>query len=200
MILFTCLLAVVSAALRLGMFGALHVVPSGYSPIRHAVSDYAVGPTRRLSTAMTWTTVITWLSLAAAISASLPTWSYRNTATMLLLVLAAIFAILPFVPTDVEGEKRTTRGIMHYVLAIAWFAIAYSLTGDMSRYAAAHWGGTAGSVATALHWAALISLIALIAALVVPGLRKFFGLAERIFIAAISVFYLLTAVGLLINA
>lgn len=200
MITAICLLAIVSAAVRLGLFGALHVVPSGYNPIKHAVSDYAVGPTRRLSTAMTWTTVLTWLSLAAAIAVALPAWSYQTTATALLVVLAVIFAVLPFVPTDIEGEKRTRRGIFHYVLAIAWFAIAYSLTGDASRFAAAQWGGAIGSASVVLHWVALISLIALIAALVVPSLRRFFGLAERVFIAAISVFYLVLAVGLLAHS
>lgn len=190
-------LAIMSAALRLCLFGALHVVPSGYNPIRHAVSDYAVGPTRRLSTAMTWTTVLTWLSLAAAVLVALPAWNYRTTAALMLVALGVIFAVLPFVPTDLEGTRRTPRGLLHYALAIAWFAIAYSLTGDVSRYEAAQWGGVLGGAGVTLHWAALISLIALIGALVIPSLRRFFGLAERVFIIAISVFFLVLALGLL---
>ncbi|GAB3565090.1 DUF998 domain-containing protein [Spelaeicoccus albus] len=200
MITFICVLAIASAAARLFLFAALHVVPSAYNPLTHAVSDYAVGPTRHLSTAMTWTTVLTWLSLAAAVSVVLPSWEYHGTATALLLTLAIIFAVLPFVPTDLAGAKRTPRGILHYVLAIAWFAIAYSLTGDTSRYMATSWGGISGSAAVALHWIALISLIALIAALVVPTLRRYFGLAERVFIAAISVFFLIAAIALLAHA
>lgn len=37
---------------RLALLGAVHVVPSPYDPVRHAVSDYALGPTRRLAIAV----------------------------------------------------------------------------------------------------------------------------------------------------
>lgn len=191
------IIALVTAIARLGMFVALHWVPSDYSPIRHAVSDYAVGPTRRLSTVMTWTSVLTWLTLAAAVWTGLPDWGYRTTATALLVVLAVIFAVLPFAPTDIEGTRLTRIGIIHYVLAIAWFAITYSLTGNLSRYASAHWADAFSVPAVVLHWLALVSLIALVAALIIPWLRGYFGLAERCFLVTISLFYLLIPAALL---
>lgn len=193
------LLALVTALGHLGLLIAMHRMPNDYSPVRHAVSDYAVGPTRRLSTATTWLSVITWIALAVAIWTGLPGWSYRTTASVLLVVLGLIFIALPFVPTDLEGHKVTARGIFHYVLAIAWFAIAYSLTGDLSRYASAQWTGAVATPAVVLHWVALVSLIALVAAMLMRPIRRYFGLAERVFIVAISLFYLLIATGLIVD-
>ncbi|MEJ9078738.1 DUF998 domain-containing protein [Gordonia malaquae] len=190
--------AAVAFTVRLIIFAALHVVGRSYSPVRHAVSDYAVGPTRGLSTAMTVVTAAGWAALAAAVWTGLPAWSDKGQATALLLVLAAVFAVLPLAPTDLEGAAVTTIGRLHYVLAIAWFAISYSLTGNFSRWMSDAVGGTAASVASALHIVALVSLIVLVVALVTPLRRRLFGIAERVFIVAISVFYLLVAIGLLL--
>lgn len=48
-----------------------------------------------------------------------------------------------------------------------------------------------------LHWIALVSLVAFVATLLLPRLRRFLGLAERVFPGTISVFYLLMAIALL---
>jgi hypothetical protein len=181
----TTALAVVAAALflvRLGLFVALHLVRSDYNPIEHAVSDYAVGPTRRLSTASTWITAVAWAALAGAVD--------DGSTRLWLLILAAIFLALPFIPTDLEGARRTAIGRIHYLAAIAWFAISYSLTGTFVRqYDVA--------VLTVLHWIALVSLIALVVAVVVrPLRRRFFGISERIFLVSINLFYLAVAIAL----
>ena len=39
-------LALILGVARLIMFVAIHVVPSEYNIVNHAVSDYVVGPTR----------------------------------------------------------------------------------------------------------------------------------------------------------
>ncbi|QRY63324.1 DUF998 domain-containing protein [Gordonia sp. PDNC005] len=188
--------AVVAFTVRLIIFAALHVVGHSYNPVRHAVSDYAVGPTRGLSTAMTVVTAAGWAVLAAAVWTGLPEWSDTGQATALLLVLAAVFVVLPLVPTDLEGAAVTMIGRLHYVLAIAWFAISYSLTGNFSRWMSEAVGGGLASAASALHIVALVSLIVLVVALVTPLRSRLFGIAERVFIVSISVFYLLVAIGL----
>ena len=189
--------ALVAGLVRLLLFGALHAIPSGYSPVRNPVSDYAVGRTRPVAAAMTWVTVLLWLALAGAVWFGLDDWSDRGFVTGGLVVLAAIFLVLPLVPTDLEGSPRTRRGVAHYVLAIAWFAVSYSLMGNLVRYADAHWSDGLASTLAPLRMVALVSLIALVCALVLPKLRPFFGLAERVFIVAVFVFYLVVAIGLL---
>ena len=74
MTLILAALAAVCGLARLVLFLALHLVRSEYSFISHAVSDYAVGSTRRLSSAMTWVTVPFWGLLAAAVAIGIPEW------------------------------------------------------------------------------------------------------------------------------
>jgi hypothetical protein len=195
--------ATVSAALwiaRLGMFIALHLVRSDYSPVRHAVSDYAVGRTRTLSSVMAWTTAAAWAALAAAVWLVRPEWSSRGGITAWLAVLAVIFLVLPFVPTTLEGEKATVIGRLHMLAAIAWFAISYSCMGDFVRLADAGVGGVLAVSLSVLSGVALVGLIALVASLVLPGLRsRTFGISERVFIVAVNLFYLLAAIVLLVG-
>lgn len=191
--------SVALCALRIALFVALHLVPSPYNAVEHAVSDYAVGPTRKLSAAMTTVTAASWLTIAGAAYGRLDGWTGRTPVVVLLVVLAAVFVALPFVPTDVEGGPATPIGRLHYVLAIAWFAISYSLTGDFSRWMDDAVDGPLASIGHVLHIVALVSLIALVVALVVPNLRRrCFGIAERVFLVAISVFFLVASIALVV--
>ncbi len=196
----TALVAVPTAALmltRLGLLAALHVVPSDYSPVRHAVSDYAVGPTRRLSTAMTWVGAAAWAGLASTVAIAAPTWEHQTSTTTWLLVLAALFVVLPHLPTDLEGAPRTRTGHLHHVAAVAWFAISYSLIGTFADLFA---GTALGSVLQGLHLVAAVSLTCLVIALVVPHLRpRAFGISERVFLVTIALSYLLVTTGLVMS-
>lgn len=192
------LLAVVFGLARLGVFIALHLVPSEYTIVGHAVSDYAVGPTRRLSSAMTWLTAIFWALLAAAVALGVPDWSDATGITIALDALAVIFIVLPLAPTDLEGEKATMIGRLHYVLAIAWFAISYACMGNFTRlFTAEGPAWLAGSLGV-IAWIAAISLAVSVFVLIVKRLRpKVFGISERVFILAVSLFYLGVAAGLM---
>ncbi len=192
------LAALVLFIARFGVLVALHLVPNPYHPITDAVSNYAVGPTKRLTMIMTWLSVGGWLALAGTVWFGEPGWAERLPVTIMLSALAVIFAVLPYAPTDVEG-KPTLRGRLHLILAVAWFALAYILTGDFATLAAGSWGSPLAQLATVLHWAALVGLITLIAALLIRPLRRWFGLAERVFIVAISLFYLVASAGLLLH-
>lgn len=197
MALILALLALVFGLARLGVFIALHLVPSGYTIVDHAVSDYAVGPTRRLSTAMTWLTAVFWALLAAAVATGVPDWSDTAGMTIALVVLAAIFAALPFAPTDLEGEKLTTIGRLHYLLAIAWFAISYSCMGNFTRLFTSEGPAWLGTALGVIAWIAAISLAVSVLVLIVKSLRaKVFGISERVFILSVSLFYLGVAGGL----
>ncbi|OYO16516.1 hypothetical protein BI335_10650 [Enemella evansiae] len=173
---------------RLGVFVALHRT-SDRHPVREAVSDYGVGPSRRLFSVMGGLQAAAWLALALGTWFAFPDWSYRGTAALMLVALGVLGAALLFVPTDLEGEKLTRRGLLHYLIAILGFGLSYSLTGDISRMMT-----TGGGLLVGLHWVALISLILLCVCLV-PRLRRWFGLFERIFLLAIALFYLTFAVA-----
>ena len=192
------LLALIFGLARLGVFVALHLVPSEYTIVGHAVSDYAVGPTRRLSSAMTWLTAIFWALLAAAVGRRVPDWSAASGITIPLAALAVIFIVLPLAPTDLEGEKATMIGRLHYVLAIAWFAISYACMGNFTRFFTAEGPAWLAGLLGVIAWIAAISLAASVFVLIVKRLRpKVFGISERIFILAVSLFYLGVAAGLM---
>lgn len=182
---------------RLVIFVALHFVTSDYSIVKHAVSDYAVGRTKSLSSAMTWVSVPFWALLAAAVATGLPGWPDATGITIALAVLAAIFLALPFVPTDLEGEKLSTVGRLHYLMAIAWFAISYACMGNFTRlFAAAGPAWLAGAL-TVISWVAAVSLAVSVVVLVIKRLRPLvFGISERIFILSVTLFYLGVAAGI----
>ena len=190
-------LALVLGVARLAMFIALHLVPSDYNIVQHAVSDYAVGPTRRLATAVTWTSAVFWAVLAGAIALGPPT--PEKGVALWLTILAVIFAALPLLPTDVEGQPTTLIGRLHLVAAIAWFAIAYSCMGNIVRLLAPLAPQGLVSFLGATRWVTAAALIALVTALVIRRLRPYaFGISERIFLLAVYVFYLGTAAGILL--
>ena len=189
--------ALVLGVARLAMFIALHLVPSDYNIVQHAVSDYAVGPTRRLATTITWTSAVFWAVLAGAIALGPPT--PEKGVALWLTILTVIFAALPFLPTDVEGQPTTLIGRLHLVAAIAWFAIAYSCMGNIVRLLAPLAPQGLVSFLGAARWVTAAALIALVTALVIRRLRPYaFGISERIFLLAVYVFYLGAAAGLLL--
>lgn len=195
------ILALIAGTARLGIFIGLHLVPNEYSMVRHAVSDYAVGSTRRLSSIMTWLTTGFWALLAWALWVNLPDWPDLTSIIIALLILAVIFAVLPFVPTTLEGEKLTAIAKFHYLLAIAWFAISYGCMGNFTRLFAAEgptWLATGLGI---IKWVAAISLAVSVVALLITHLRPtVFGISERIFLLAVSLFYIGVAIGLVIIA
>lgn len=190
--------ALVLGLARLVLFIALHRVESDYNIVEHAVSDYAVGRTRALSSVMTWTTAGMWLALALAVGEAFPDSEDLATVRIFLFVLAVIFVVLPFLPTDVEGEEVTLIGRLHLLAAVAWFALAYAGMGDLVDVLESLVVDPIGAALVVLSWVALVSLVTLVAALVIrPARRYAFGISERVFLVAVNLFYVEVALALL---
>lgn len=191
-------LALAFGLARLAVFICLHLVKSEYNIVEHAVSDYAVGSTRRLSNTMTWLSVPFWVFLAAAVATGLSTWSDATGVTICLAILALIFLILPFVPTNLEGEKLSLIGRLHYLMAIAWFALSYACMGNFVRFFTAEGMQPIAGVLNVISWIALVSLVISVIVLILKKLRpRVFGISERIFILAVNVFYIVVAIGII---
>lgn len=180
-------------ALRLLLFLVLHLLPGGIHPVFDPVSDYAASPakrTRLLASAASWTAALAWLVLGAAVLSRTP----RSDMVLgcWLLGLGALLAVMPFVPTDRTGTTMTTRGRIHLLFAIAWFAIAYATIAPLSRLVANPAGAV--GVLNALDLIAAVSLTALVLTLLIrPLRRRFFGLSERVFVVAVTVAPLVAA-------
>lgn len=184
---FIVLLATVA---RLGLMAKLHTMPSGYHPIYHAVSDYGVGPTAKVARLLAGPTVIGWWAFAASAYAAFPPGAHRTWAIACCCVAGLSVVAIQWLPTDLEGEKLTFRGLAHYILAIVQFACAYSPMSNIAEV-------LNSSVLSGVRVATLISLISVCVTIAGPG-RRVFGLFERLFLLSVLCFYAAAAV-LIIN-
>ena len=101
----------------------------------------------------------------------------------LLAVAALRLGVLAF-PTDLEGERLTKTGRLHYLFAIASFALAYMAIDVLNPIAlpiAADWTSL---VLGGLYWIVAVSLAGVVICLI-PALRRVFGLVERLFLVSV---------------
>lgn len=176
----------------LGIFAALHVLPTGYQPVRHAVSDYGVGsygPLFRRALGLSSLGVV-FLAIGLTLNPGAPPLAVSQL-VFLFLVPVMRMGMARF-PTDIEGHKLTPAGRRHYLFAIAAFAFTYvAISGMTPRLAALPPWQSAQGLLTALDWLVAASL-ALVVVTLLPPLRRVFGLFERVFLVSSNI-WLITA-------
>jgi hypothetical membrane protein len=186
-----------STVAYLVILAALHAVPTGYSPVRHAVSDYGVGRYRWLFTVALYVSSVGVLTLALALTSGIgaPPLSARDLGFLLVIPLARIGMTL--FPTDLEGRPISRTGLLHYVFAVAAFTLTYlaisGLTPALRAYDLSEW------VRAPLGWAnwAVGPALALVVITMLRPLRRVFGLFERIFLLTTNLWFALAALLLI---
>lgn len=185
----TATLALTAAALYaagLAILALLHLRFPGHRLLRDPVSDYGVGASKPWFQAMGWAGSVAGLLLAWAMArAGLPGWI----AACLAGSVAARLGVTAF-PTDLEGAAPTAAGRLHMLFAVVSFALYYTVVDNATPLLAASAGAPWAGVLAPLRWLAAASLAALVACLVLRPLRAWFGLAERIFLIAIPLWFL----------
>ena len=171
----------------LGSIVSLHFLPTGYDPIRNAVSDYGVGRYR------IWHRVAV-VSLAAAGFAT----AFASSGTIkpepasvvaFLCVFGTARILIPLFPTDIEGQPRTRTGRVHWVLAITAFASLATAAGFFK--------GT--GLDDVVGWLVVITAVFMILVLCAPRLRgRIFGLVERLFYSSMICWFLIVGVEFLL--
>jgi hypothetical protein len=189
-------LAAILAAVQVLALILLHLLPTGYDPIRDAVSDYGVGPERRWFWVQVVAGGLACLFLAIALAQLHPFTPTQAIAA--LIVTAAARLPIPFFATDQGGNRfQTTHGIVHMILAVLAFGglvwAATSLWSTLSHYPA--WHG-AESVLTIVPWVMLGCVIAVVLAIRGPNLKPFFGLFERLFYVSSFLWFFTVAIEL----
>ncbi|MGW6487624.1 DUF998 domain-containing protein [Streptomyces sp. NPDC055056] len=184
----------------LGIFIALHLLPTGYHPIHHAVSDYAIGRYGRLFKGGLVLSAVGLLLTTIALFQE-PGSPSLNTTPLVLLILVPVARLgMAAAPTNLEGERLTRTGVLHYAFAIAAFALTYTaisqLTPELSD--TSPWSTVSGLL-TALHWVILISLILLVVTMI-PRLRRVFGLFERAFLVSTNIWFVTVGIGIIVAA
>lgn len=189
-------IAAIFAAVQLGALIVLHVLPTGYNPIRDAVSDYGVGPYRGWFWVQVVAGGLACLFLAIALAQLHP---FTPTQVVVaLIVTAAARLLVPFFATDQGGSRfQTAHGIIHMILAvIAFGGLVWAATGlwtTLRHYPA--WQG-AESLLTIVPWVMLGCVIAVVLAIRGPRLKPFFGLFERLFYLSSFVWFFTVAIDL----
>lgn len=174
---------------QLGILLYLHIKKNSYSFIKHAVSDYGVGPTKNIFQIRAWLDGFGAISLAASFLLGLG----LHSVLPLIIILAAVRICAGIFPTDLEGQKFTKTGLLHYIFAILSFGFAYMVIVKMNVFFSMQtsWQPVYGILLILVN-IATPALVAVIVTMWKP-LRNIFGLCERIFIVAIGLWFLVVS-------
>ena len=190
------IIAALFTVVQTGALIVLHLLPTGYDPIRDAVSDYGVGPYRTWFWLQAVAGGLACLALGIALARLHP---FTPTQVVVaLIVTAAARFFIPFFATD-QGESRfqTRQGTIHMILAVLAFGgLVWAATGlwaTLKHYPA--WHG-AKAVLTIVPWVMLGSVIALLLAIRGPRLKPFFGAFERLFYLSSLAWLLVVSIDL----
>ncbi|TCW34459.1 DUF998 domain-containing protein [Laceyella sacchari] len=175
----------------------LHVKFKNYNPIYHAVSDYGVGESRKLQVLSGVCHIISSLLLVFVLLCWDKDFHFKTAAIIMLGIRAlTILGVLVF-PTDLEGEKRTTTGRLHYLSAIIQFTMTATIIFNLTPVFVQM--GISSAYATTLvilTWITKISLIGVILGMFVSPIKKIFGLVERGFLFSSALYFLIFSIML----
>jgi hypothetical protein len=164
----------------------LHLAPTGYSPLRNAVSEYGVGRYARWYRAQAACAGVAAGLLAGALATGVSPVPLR--VDVLLVVFAVARIAIGRYPTDLIGATRRTRtGAIHVALAVAAFASASVAGIALKRPEHGQ---------PALGWAMAVCAVGTMLALRRSALRPFAGLIERGFYVAMLAWLVLVAARL----
>lgn len=182
-----------------GIFILLQFLPTGYNPIRHAVSDYAIGKYHTLFNTYVWSSVVAGFAFAFALTINLGPTLVPGWVFILMVLLALVRIGLVFFPTNIEGTRLTRTGAWHYLFAILSFGFIYTIISHMTPVLQiiSPWRDIA-TVLASLETIVLYALIAVVIMLI-PPLRKIFGICERIFLTSTDIWFILVSAFLIVK-
>jgi hypothetical protein len=180
----------IAAGLAVGVAALviLHVLPTGLSPLRNAVSQYGISEYRAGYRAQTLAYAVAGVGAALGVS-TLP--GSVGIVVALCAIFAAARALISWFPMDAPGATRTRTGSRHGVLAIA----AFLAVGFASRELASllNRAGIHSGIAAASGLLTLLMAIALIG-MALARRAGYFGLVERAFYGCMTAWLATVAV------
>jgi hypothetical protein len=190
--------SLVATLTYLAIVTILHLLPTGYRPIRDAVSDYGVGQYRSLFTVALAVSSVAVLTLAFALLRGVGTPPLATRDLVYLLVIPVARMGMTLFPTSLEGQRISRSGLLHYAFAVGAFTLTYLAISGMTP-ALRHLDPNAWAHAP-LGWAEWIvaPALAFVVVTMFRPLRRTFGLFERVFLLSTNVWFALAA-GLVIS-
>jgi hypothetical protein len=191
---FFIIVAILLYISNLTLFTMLHFQKTKYNPIRHAVSDYGVGPTKPMFLAYILCSNLGALALSFVLLRSsnlipIPTWI-----PILMIFLVALRIFMSVFPTDLEGQRLTTTGKLHYGFAILSFTFSYIILSNGCSYlkVLSDWRDLS-QFFSIIKIIASVSLGAVVLTMVRP-FRFVFGLCERVFLLSVGIWFLVVSI------
>lgn len=165
-----------------------------YRWFSHAISAYGVGTTARLfkvyvlsgSVAAPLLAFQFWLATDPAYPGMIPVY--------LLLVMAGRLALGLF-PNDLRGTPRTKSGQIHHAATLLAFTCAYMTVAEATPLLAAAVTGPLSAVLSMFKHLISLGFISVVLT-ISPPLRRFFGLAERVFLYSTALWFLIASLSL----
>jgi hypothetical protein len=193
----TCLAA---TAVSVGALVVLHVLPTGLSPMRNAVSQYGITRYRLGYRIQTISLAVAGAAAAVGLAEAAPGRARALIALLIIFALARL--VISWFPMDEPGGERSNHGTMHGLIAIVTFVAIALAAGRLGTVAKEVPGwGTLASVSSAIAWIMLASLIAMMVvrrgARVTHSTPTYFGAVERVFYLALVAWFVLVGVGLM---
>ncbi|MED0970464.1 DUF998 domain-containing protein [Bacillus paramycoides] len=191
------ILSIVAVLFFLGyfiFFLILHFKKTGYHPIRHAVSDYGVGATKNLFIIYAWLSNLGALSLSIVMLIVKDRFTISASIPVLIILMVISRIIMLFFPTDLEGEKLTVRGKLHFLFAILAFTFSYMAIDRGGSHLKLLEGFK--NLEPFFHIITMISSISLGAVVVTmfKPLRFIFGICERVFLLSINIWFIVVSI------
>ena len=118
-------------------------------------------------------------------------WPYFAALGALAILRLGVFAF----KTDEAAFGRTREGLIHLVFAVLTFTLAYEVVSLGGSTALEITAGPVNTAFAVLGWIVPVSL-ALVVVTMLPRLRAFFGLAERVFLVSTLLWFGLLAARL----
>jgi len=186
-------LAIAAALAALTSFfvvAVLHVLPTGLSPLRNAVSEYGISRFRDLYRLQAAAMGVAGLALAGAVARAVDPAPSR--VLVLLVVYGCARIAIGWFPMDPIGTlERTPAGRMHRLLAAVAF-VALPIAAVRLAQSLPHDGSHRPLVV--LAWISVGCAVALAPTLAFA--RRVFGFAERVFYLACYAYVLAAAIEL----
>jgi hypothetical protein len=174
-----------ASAVAVGAFVALHVLPTGLSPIRNAVSHYGITRYRWGYRVLTVALGVAGVGLALSLLTAFPAGGHRDLAVGWLVAFGLSRAAISWFPMDAPGAPRTSTGTVHGVLAIVAFgaiAVASFQVNQVFHQPPSIVGPLPSAVPTALivvSWFLLVAVLGTLLTGRIPQAWRAFGLIER---------------------
>jgi len=162
----------------------LHVLPTGLSPLRNAVSQYGINRYRTGYRVQTISFAVAGAGAAVGLATAL---HGTGSVVALLGIFAAARLVISWYPMDVPGGQRTRTGRTHLALAVVTFAAIVAaglrLAGILAR--TSQWPADQRGF-TVLGWLLLVAVVLTVLAGGGRALGGYFGAAERLLYAAFA--------------